>query len=200
MIKDWLNNTFFDGNSLITWGQPVLVSNERNLTLAATEVPDALAVSVSVIVAASLDANETEDTFSGAISHRVAATWTIEADGVIIWPQAWTAPVSADREMTLTATEAADTMSATVSVLVSLELSATESQDTFSGTVEAPETEKLKFSEYKRPRWEYPERTVSVRASEQPDRASMLMTVTGISDEELALFMMALMEEEEVLA
>ena len=127
MIKDWLHNTFFD-DSMIAWGGPVIVSNERSLSLSTIDADDTLSMAVDVDVSASLSASDEDDVVSATLTAPVVTkgTWThdIETSGVIVWnTPVIVATGPAQRSLSLSTTDEDDTVSASIEHLAARSLS-----------------------------------------------------------------------------
>jgi hypothetical protein len=143
MIKDWLLNTFFDGESTITWGNPAIVSNERNLSLATIDADDAVSMAVDVDVSAALSTTDTDDVvaFTATAPVVTKGAWTsdFEASGVIVWPTpAIIGTGPSPRSLSLATTEEDDAVSATIEHLaeLSLLLDSTDEDDAISCSIE----------------------------------------------------------------
>ena len=127
MIKDWLHNTFFD-DSMIAWGGPVIVSNERSLSLSTIDADDTVSMAVDVDVSASLSASDEDDVVSATLTAPVVTkgTWThdIETSGVIVWnTPVIVATGPAQRSLSLSTTDEDDTVSASIEHLAARSLS-----------------------------------------------------------------------------
>jgi hypothetical protein len=126
MIKDWLHNTFFD-DSMIAWGGPVIVSNERSLSLSTTDADDTVSMAVDVDVSASLSASDEDDVVAATLTAPVVTkgTWThdIETSGVIVWnTPVIVATGPAQRSLSLSTTDEDDTVSASIEHLAARSL------------------------------------------------------------------------------
>jgi hypothetical protein len=182
MIKDWLHNTFFD-NSFITWGNPVIVSNERNLSLVTSDIDDTVSMSTDVDVSVSLSTTDTDDVLAFTLTAPVVTkgAWThdIETSGIIVWTTpaiVGTGPTP--RSLSLSTTDADDTVAFAVEHLAArtLSLEFSDEDDTVSCGIDregAAEPEPVAggwtyadFIEYER------RRRMALEAQEAAERAA----------------------------
>jgi hypothetical protein len=128
---------FFD-DSIIEWTGIPVTSGERTVTFSFADEDDTFTAGVSVTVSASLSTTDEDDVVAFATSHIVATTWSLVLDGIIEWPQAWTAPVASERTISFSFADEDDTVSMAVDVVLSASLSTADEDDIVAFTATAP--------------------------------------------------------------